>query len=179
VVTQSLNPYDQAIVPGSILKVHKLNWNEKRQRRQLCGYSIAAKRYAIYEKKQGDIKIVESKAYALGYFHPPKDSPEGWEKNHGAPKWIFELWDYIVRGALKLKRRKPPWSDLPVMMKITLSTPYHALQNLGKCDLTRPHNFMMMPKMAPFGYPAGVFLADQHQVSVGLIVFFCFGNALP
>ena len=42
------------------------------------------------------------------------------------------------------------------MMRLTLSTPHHALQNLGKCDLTRPHNFMMMPKIAPFGYPAGV-----------------------
>ena len=37
-----------------------------------------------------------------------------------------------------------------------LSTPHHALQNLGKSDLTRPHNFMMMPKIAPFGYPPGV-----------------------
>jgi hypothetical protein len=66
------------------------------------------------------------------------------------------MWDYIMRGALKLKRRKPPWFNLPVMMRLTLSTPHHALQNLGKCDLTRPHNFMMMPKIALFGYPAGV-----------------------
>jgi len=36
------------------------------------------------------------------------------------------------------------------------------LQNLGKCDLTRPHNFMMMPKIAPFGYPPGVNPADPH-----------------
>src|SRR5258708_7379343 len=35
----------------------------------------------------------------------------------------------------------------------------HATSRLAesrKCDLTRPHNFMMMPKIAPFGYPAGV-----------------------
>ncbi len=61
-----------------------------------------------------------------------------------------------MRGALKLKRKKPSWFNLPVMMKLTLSTPHNALQNLGKCDLTRPHNFMMMPKIAPFGYPVGV-----------------------
>jgi hypothetical protein len=72
------------------------------------------------------------------------------------PEWIFELWDYIMRGALKLKRKKPSWFNLPVMMKLTLSTPHHALQNLGKSDLTRPHNFMMMPKIAPLGYPPGV-----------------------
>jgi hypothetical protein len=156
---ESLNPYD---LPGSILKVHKLNWNEDGQRRQLYGYSVAAKRYAIYEKKQGDIRIIEPKAHALGYFHPPTDSPEGWEKHHDVPKWTFELWDYIMRGVLKLKRKKPAWFDLPVMMKLTLSTPHHALQNLDKCDLTRPHNFMMMPKISPFGYPAGVNPADPH-----------------
>jgi uncharacterized protein (DUF2384 family) len=150
---ESLNPYN---LQGSILKVHKLNWNKKGERRWLYGYSIAAKRYAIYEKKRGDINIIEPKAHGLGYFHPPKDSPEGWEEDHDVPEWIFDLWDYIMRGALKLKRTKPLWFNLPVMMKLTLSTPHHALKNLGKCDLTRPHNFMMMPKIAPFGYPAGV-----------------------
>jgi hypothetical protein len=39
--------------------------------------SIAAKRYAIYTKTQNDIEIVEPKAHGLGYFHPPRDSPEG------------------------------------------------------------------------------------------------------
>jgi hypothetical protein len=156
---KSLNPYDKGIVQGSILKVHKLNRNKNRERRQLYGYSVAAKRYAIYEKKRGDIEIVEPKAHALGYFHPPKDSPPGWEKDHDVPKWTFETWDY---GVLKLKRRRPPWFNFPVMMKLTLSTPHHALQNLGKCDLTRPHNFMMMPKLAQFGYPGGVNPADPH-----------------
>jgi hypothetical protein len=36
----SLNPYD---IEGSILKIHKLNWDGNEQRRQLYGYSIAAK----------------------------------------------------------------------------------------------------------------------------------------
>lgn len=150
---ESLNPYNQEIVPGSILKVHKLNWNKEGERRQLHAFSLAAKRYAIYKKKQGGIEIIEPKAHGLGYFHPPQDSPEGWDRD--VPKWTFELWDYIVRGALGLERKKPEWFDLSVMMRITLSTPHNALQNLGKSDLTRPHNFMMMPKIAPFGYPNG------------------------
>jgi hypothetical protein len=33
---------------------------------------------------------------------------------------------------------------------------------LGKCDLTRHHNFMVMPKIAPFGYPAGVKSSRPH-----------------
>lgn len=148
---ESLNPYN---LRGSILKVHKLNWDKDGKRRQLYGYSIAAKRYALYTKTKNDIEIVEPKAHGLGYFYPPKDSPEGWK--HEAPKWIFEGWGWIIRGVLGLKRRKPPWFSLPVMMKLTLSTPHHALKNLAKGPLTRPNNFMMIPQIQRFGYPQDV-----------------------
>jgi hypothetical protein len=151
---ESLNPYDRKRVPGSILKVHKLNWDRNKQRRHLFGYSIAAKRYALYTKTQNDIEIVEPKAHGLGYFYPPKDSPEGWD--HETPQWIFEAWDWIVRGVLGLERKKPAWFDLPVMMRLTLSTPHHALKNLAKGPLTRPHNFMMLPQICRFGYPQNV-----------------------
>ncbi len=148
---KSLNPY---AIDGSILKIHKLNWDKNKQRRQLYGYSIAAKRYALYTKTQNDIEIVEPKAHGLGYFYPPKDSPEGW--NHETPLWIFEAWDWIMRGVLGLKRTRPKWFDLPVMMKLTLSTPHHALRNLAKGPLTRPNNFMMIPQVCRFGCPQNV-----------------------
>jgi len=150
----ALNPYSRKLVPGSILKIHKLNWDRDKQRRQLFGYSIAAKRYALYTKTQTDIEIVEPKAHGLGYFYPPKDSPKGWK--HEVPKWVFEAWDWIVRGVLGLERTKPKWFNLPVMMKLTLSTPHHALKNLAKGPLTRPYNFMMLPQICRFGYPQGV-----------------------
>jgi hypothetical protein len=151
---ERLNPYNCKIVPGSILKIHKLNWNRDKHRRQLFGYSIAAKRYALYTKTHNDIEIVEPKAHGLGYFYPPMDSPEGWDQD--APQWIFEAWDWIMRGVLGLKRRKPSWFNLPVMMKLTLSTPHHALQYLAKGPITRPNNFMMLPQISRFGYPQGV-----------------------
>lgn len=62
-----------------------------------------------------------------------------------------------VRGVLGLPRTKPAWLDpLPVMMKITLSTPHHVLQNLAKTPLARPHNFMMIPQLSRFGQPEGI-----------------------
>ena len=151
---ESLNPYDRKLIDGSILKLHKINWNADKQRRQLFGYSIAAKRYAVYTKSENGIEIVEPKAHGLGYFYPPKDSPEKW--SHETPQWIFEAWDWIVRGVLGLDRTKPAWFNLPVMMRLTLSTPHHALKNLAKCSLTRPHNFMMLPQIFRFGCPQGV-----------------------
>jgi hypothetical protein len=151
---ESLNPYDRTLVPASILKVHKLNRDSDGKRRQLYGCSIAAKRYALYTKTQNDIQIVEPKAHGLGYFYPPKDSPEGWK--HEGPQWIFEAWDWVMRGALGLKRKRPGWFDLPVMMKLTLSTPHHALKNLAKGPLTRPNNFMMIPQICRFGCPQNI-----------------------
>jgi hypothetical protein len=61
-----------------------------------------------------------------------------------------------MRGVLGLKHRKPSWFGLPVMMKLTLSTPHHALRNLAKSPLTRPNNFMMIPQIQRFGYPQDV-----------------------
>jgi hypothetical protein len=151
---ESLNPYNKKLVPGSILKTHKLNWSYKKRRRQLFGYSVAAKRYALYTKTQQNIEIVEPKAHGLGYFYPPKDSPDDWDND--APIWIFEAWDWIMRGVLGLKRRKPEWFNLPVMMKLALSTPHHALKNLAKGPLTRPYNFMMLPQICRFGCPENV-----------------------
>jgi hypothetical protein len=90
----------------------------------------------------------------LGYFYPPKDSPEGWK--HDTPQWIFEAWDWIMRGVLGLKRSKPPWFDRLVMMKLTLSTPHHALRHVAKGPLMRPYNFMMIPQIGRFGYPQDV-----------------------
>lgn len=151
---ESLNPYNRKLIPGSILKVHKLNRDRNKQRRQLFGYSIAAKRYALYTKSANDIEIVEPKAHGLGYFYPPKDSEKGWDRD--VPQWIFEAWDWIMRGVLGLKRTRPAWFDLPVMMKLTLSTPHHALKNLAKGPLTRPNNFMMLPQLCRFGIPENV-----------------------
>lgn len=132
-----------------------------KQRRQLFGYSIAAKRYALYTKSQNDIQIIEPKAHGLGYFYSPKDSQEGWK--HETPEWIFDAWDWIMRGVLGLPRTNPPWFELPVMMRLTLSTPHHALRNLAKGPLTRPNNFMMLPQISRFGYPQNV---DQNKFTL-------------
>ena len=151
----SLNPYSPKLVKDrSILKVHKVNWDEQKQRRQLFGYSIAAKRYALYTRTSNDIRIVEPKAHGLGYFYRPKDSPKGWANE--IPLWIFESWDWIMRGVLGLKRTQPEWFELPVMMKLTLSTPHHALRNLAKGPLTRPNNFMLLPQIGRFGCPQNI-----------------------
>ena len=152
----ALNPYDRKIVTGSILNLVDANFvdsNPKKPQRQLYGYSIAAKRYALYEKiGEKDIRIVDPKAHGIGFLYPPKDSPKGWERDHDVSLWIYEMWDYIVRGALTLKRKAPSWLGVPQMMRLTITT-YHVLEMLGDWDIARPYNFRFMPMVDPmFGY---------------------------
>ncbi len=149
-----LNPYDRKIVKGSILNFVDANYvdsDPKKPHRQLYGYSIAAKRYALYEKmgKKG-IKIIDPKAHGIGFLYPPKNSPKGWKEN--VPQWVYEMWDYIMRGILKLRRKVPSWLDIPQMMRLTITT-YNVLEMLGNWELARPYNFLLLPMVDPmFGY---------------------------
>jgi hypothetical protein len=149
-----LNPYNRKIVKGSILNLVDANFRDsdsKKPQRQLYGYSIAAKRYALYEKTgANNIRIVDPKAHGVGFLYPPKNSPKDW--NGDAPQWIHEMWDYIVRSALKLKRKTPSWLDIPQMMRLTITT-YNVLEMLGEWGIARPYNFLLLPMVDPtFGY---------------------------
>jgi len=150
----ALNPYNRKIVKGSILNLVDANYvdsDPRKPQRQLYGYSIAAKRYALYEKTgRKDIEIVDPKAHGIGFLYPPKDSPKNWEED--APQWIYKMWDYIVRSALKLKRKAPSWLDIPQMMRLTITT-YNVLEMLGEWEIARPYNFLLLPMVDPaFGY---------------------------
>jgi hypothetical protein len=149
-----LNPYDRKVVTGSILNCVDANYvdsDPKKPRRQLYGYSIAAKRYSLYERRGStNIKIIDPKAHGVGFLYPPKDSPKDWEED--VPQWTYEMWDYIVRGALKLRRKAPPWLDIPQMMRLAITT-YNVLEMLDGWASARPYNFLLLPMIDPqFGY---------------------------
>ncbi len=146
----SLNPYDPTAVKGSILNLVDANFvdsDSSRPQRQLYGDSIAAKRYALYEKlRKSEIKIVDPKAHGIGFLYPPKNSKKNWDKE--VPEWIYELWDYILRGELGLRRRAPSWLDIPQMMRLTITT-YNVLEMLGEWKIARPYNFLLLPMVDP------------------------------
>jgi len=164
----SLNPYDRKAVKGSILNLVDANYvdsNPAKPQRQLYGYSIAAKRYGLYEKTgKASISIVDPKAHGIGFLYSPQDSPKNWDKD--VPRWIHELWDYIVRGALKLRRRTPPWLDAPQMMRLTITT-YNVLEMLGEWEIARPYNFLLLPMVDPlYGFAF-------HRQSNGKVLLVC------
>ncbi|MGC1976227.1 MAG: hypothetical protein WA671_05890, partial [Candidatus Sulfotelmatobacter sp.] len=121
----ALNPYDPKAIPGSILKIEDVNFDSSGKQRQLYGYAISAKRYALYQRTRNNLSIVDPKAHGLGYLFPPKNfGDEG-------PDWTFEAWDWLLRETLGLPRNEPSWFDLPAMMRIVLSTP-HVLRRLNR-----------------------------------------------
>ena len=146
----SLNPYDRTAVKGSILNLVDANFvdsDTNKPQRQLYGYSIAAKRYALYEKNgKSDIIVVDPKAHGIGFLYPPEDSPKNWGKE--VPRWIYQLWDYILRGALNLPRNPPSWLDIPQMMRLTITT-CNVLEMLVEWEVARPYNFLLLPMVDP------------------------------
>jgi hypothetical protein len=146
----SLNPYDPKAVKGSILNLvdaNYINSDSAKPQRQLYGYSIAVKRYALYEKTgKSNITIVDPKAHGIGFLYPPQDSQKNWGKD--VPRWIYQLWDYIVRCALKMPKKPPSWLDVPQMMRLTITT-HNVLEMLGEWAIARPYNFLLLPMVDP------------------------------
>lgn len=140
----TLNPYDPAIVPGSILNmVEDINLDSAGSRRQLYGYGVSAKRYALYTHDGSKVKLIKASEHGLGLYYRPK---EGRDPDCEVALWIKEGWQWIVNRALGLPCREPDWFRLPVMRRIAISTPnvMKALRRLDR-DKSRPYNFALSP----------------------------------
>lgn len=145
----TLNPYDRNIVPYSILNIVKINKDSSGQRRQLHGYAISAKRYALYELSESELLIVDPKAHGLGYLYPPKAKTSEDDKD-----WSFEAWEWLLRKVHGMRSEAPNWLELPAMMRLVLSTP-HVLRRFN--NAIPPLNFLLCPVIDTVaGYPANV-----------------------
>jgi len=140
----ALNPYDPVIVPGSILNiVEDINYDTTKRQRQVYGYGISAKRYALYRREGTKVEIIKASEHGLGFYYRPK---EGRDASCDVPLWIKEGWEWILCRALGLPCREPSWFQVPVMRRIAISTPnvMAALRRLNR-DQARPYNFAMSP----------------------------------
>ena len=147
-----LNPYDPSLV-SEILKIEDVNFvdsNPQKPFRQLYGYAISAKRYALYTRSANNIQIEKASGHGLGYLFAPKEREKDEEEE--TPRWVMEAWNFLLRKELKLRPEEPPWLDLPAMMRMVVTTPnvfkHQRPQWLG------PFNFFLFPLVSVTGgYP--------------------------
>jgi hypothetical protein len=153
---RKLNPYDPSLVP-EILKIEDVNYvdfDPKKPFRQLFGYAISAKRYALYSQAENDIHIQKASGHGLGYLFAPKESRKEFEDEE-TPQWVFEAWEFLLRKTLKLPSRDPNWLDLPTMMRMVVTTPN--VFKHRRPEWLGPFNFFLFPLLSETfgGYPAG------------------------
>jgi DNA polymerase type B, organellar and viral len=154
---RKLNPYDPSLV-GEILKVEDVNFinsDSRKPFRQLYGYAISAKRYALYTKSGNDIHIEKASGHGLGYLFAPKARSEDKESvDEETPQWVMEAWDFLLRKELGLCSTEPNWLDLPAMMRMVVTTP-NVLKS-QRPDWLGPFNFFLFPLLSQLGgYPSG------------------------
>jgi hypothetical protein len=151
-----LNPYDSSLVPD-ILKIEDINFvdsNPRKPVRQLFGYAISAKRYALYSRTKNDIRIEKASGHGLGYLFSPKERKKK-EEDEETPQWVLEAWGFLLRRTLKLPLKDPNWLNLPAMMRMVVTAPNVFKQR--RPEWLGPFNFFLFPMLSEKfgGYPAG------------------------
>jgi hypothetical protein len=149
-----LNPYDPSLVP-EILKIEDVNFedsNPKKPFRQIYGYAISAKRYALYTRSGNEIQIEKASGHGLGYLFAPKKRQK--DEDQETPQWVIEAWNFLLRKELRLRPEEPPWLDLPAMMRMVVTTPN--VFKHQRPEWLGPFNFFLFPLVSVLGgYPAG------------------------
>jgi hypothetical protein len=101
-----LNPYARASVPGSILEIKEVNFDDGKRQREVYAYVISAKRYTFFVRTAQDIEVVEPSEYGLGQFVDPLPSARR-SGSAQTPKWIADAWTALVRRAVGLRAATP------------------------------------------------------------------------
>jgi len=150
----SLNPYDRALVPGSILKLEDANFGLDGQQQPLYCFAISAKRYALFTLNAlGDPVLVKWSEHGLGHLLNPTD-PDSEDRS-----WMRTVWEILVRESLGRPMADPLWLDRPAITRTTVSSTellrlFDTL-NAGKAyaDQVKPGNFLLSAATIPFGQP--------------------------
>jgi hypothetical protein len=166
---EGLNPYDRAVVPGSVLKIEDENYLRKtKTQRELFCYAISAKRYVLYNlESDGTADIRKPLEHGLGHLMNPLD-PDDTDNE----KWVETVWRYIldcdVRG---LDPSPPEWFSLPALSRVGVSGAdmYRLFARLNRrkayADQVKPFNFMLSCQVAEYGHPRGADIEHFHLVA--------------
>jgi hypothetical protein len=125
---EALNPFDRTLLPGSPLRVHRVNFDCSGRQILLNGLFIAAKRNSL---RRPDGSFADYKESILGMLLAPADrwTEEAW-------RTLDEMWDF---------RRPTPrqWFAFPAVRCLTMTSPAYAREIKGLPGL-RPWNSFLV-----------------------------------
>ena len=164
---RALNPYEQSVVPSSVLEIEKDNFDpDTRRQRQLWCVAVSAKRYALFLRdERGEPVLLRENVnnnddrwseHGLGHLVNPTD-PESDDR-----EWIAQVWRNIARRTLGLPTRRLGFERLPAIGRIAITSPLllrpFAALNRRKHyrQQIKPFNFLSTSHVRPFGHPSGV-----------------------
>jgi hypothetical protein len=144
----ALNPYDRTAVPGSILEVKEVNFDEAGRQRALWCYSISAKRYTfLLYGPRGRLRVHDPSNHGLGHLLNPMD-PDDESRD-----WIAAFWQLIVDEELGYAPKRPRWLSRPAVSRLALTSPQVRKALVGRLW---PMTFVLSAHVAPLGHPVGV-----------------------
>jgi hypothetical protein len=164
-----LSPYNRSVIPGSILKIEAVNFEELPdgglgERRQVYLYGISAKRYALFRRKRdGSMAILKPSEHGLGHLLDPSDP------HSESGDWINGAWLHVVANATG-EFDEPAWLDRPAIARIAITSPalfraVNAEPEGSYSTLVKPFNFALSAQVAPFGHPVGVDPTRFHLIA--------------
>lgn len=84
--------------------------NPEKLFRQLFGYAISAKRYALYTRSGNEICVAKASGHGLGYLFAPKETKKDKRADEDeTPEWVMEAWEFLLRKELGLASKEPSW----------------------------------------------------------------------
>ena len=163
----SLNPYDRAVVPDSVLKIEGDNYYPTtKRRRQLYCYAISSKRYALFVlDRKGAPTLTKWSEHGLGHLSNPTDL------DSNDREWIPQIWLNIIRRALGLRTQPLPFENRPAVGRISISSPavMRSLESLNEGrpydQQLKPFNFLLTCHVRVFGHPTGVDAKRFHLIA--------------
>ena len=149
-----LDPYDRTLVP-SLVKLEPENVGpDDPADVELYAVAISAKRYALYQVRDGERQPMKPSSHGLGLYRPPYPEPIGW--NRGWRAWIDEVWAGVIDGLEGSEPTEvPAWHHYPAVSQLGITSPLLLAPfrgvNAGKAyaDQVKPFNFLLVGHIDP------------------------------
>jgi hypothetical protein len=138
----ALNPYNRAVIPGSVLKLEDENFVEgdSDRRCELWCYAVSEKSYALFTLDEANHPIIRKySSHVLGQYRSPVA-----RDRHG---WIVDAWKREIRLARGETVEPFPWKHYPAIAQLTIST-WSVLQPYRTNERLRPFDFLAVGVMS-------------------------------